>query len=642
MPLEGTDKGLFDLPDDLKKGRRVILGELKDRSVWFVKLRWFVPFGIAGGTLLANALGIQLESAPILFFIAAFVLAYNTVFFLWRKRLPEMVDTSIRAKLRYFTRWQVGFDYITMFMLVHYTGGISSPFIFFFIFHIIFASILLQAKSSYQFAFLVIAGVTIIALGEYYGYLKQYPIIVGNQAIIAQYPLSHILIQLSFFSASVIISSVSTTMIVVMLRKRISNLVLMSRTINQLNEKLNSLFAMTNAIGTVRDMDKVLHILSAELARIIGVPGISIKLLTPGNKYLHVASSYGVVKNILDNKKIDITQSTICQGVIYGKSDFIGELTHSRQFEYYESLKAVDIRSVLFVPLIANEQVIGILSAYCMQPDRFVNEDVDFIHLAASLTAIALENTRSYLAIREFDKKRSWFMMRVAHNLRAPLAAVISMVDVISKGYLGQLTDDQDEYLQRIHRRSNAMLQTINELLMLSEKDEPSEDKMNHDIDFRDMSVRVGRTFKDGIANKGLTMTVTVADELPIIKGDPDAMRQVLENLISNAIKYTPKGGKISLEFLTSNGSILIHVGDNGIGIPVEARNDIFKEFYRAENAKALNELGSGLGLTIVKKVIEMHGGKIHVESEEGLGSLFVIHLPVNRAIGQAIESSSK
>ncbi|MEZ5359269.1 MAG: GAF domain-containing sensor histidine kinase [Candidatus Zixiibacteriota bacterium] len=640
MTSEGTDKGLFDLPDDLRRGRRVILGELKDRSVWFIKLRWFVPFGITGGTILAGALGIRLESAPILFLIAAFILAYNSVFFLWRKRLPETVDISQRERLRYFTRWQVGFDYISMFMLVHYTGGISSPFIFFFIFHIIFASILLRSKSSYEFAALVIIGVTVIALGEYYGYLKSYPIIVSEQPIMTQHHLSHIVIILSFFSASVIISSISTTMIVVMLRRRISNLVLMSRTINRLNEKLNSLFAMTEAIGTVRDMNKVLNIVSAELGRIIGVSGISIKLLKTDNNYLHVASAHGVVKNILEQKDIDMSNSSVCQSVIYGREDFIGELTHSRQFEYYESMRSLNIRSVLFVPLIADDQVIGILSAYCFQPDRFGKEDIEFVHLAADLTAIAIENTRSYQAIRDFDKKRAWFMMRAAHNLRAPLAAIISMIDVLRKGYLGNLAGEQDDYLQRIYRRSNAMLTTINELLALSEKDEPDESKMNRDIDFADMSIRVERTFKDSIAAKGLTMKVTVADDLPIIKGDPDAIRQVFENLISNAIKYTPRGGKITLEFLKANGSILIHVGDNGIGIPEAARNDIFKEFYRAENAKALDEVGSGLGLTIVKRIIEMHGGKIHVESEEGLGSLFVIHLPINWTVGHILSKS--
>lgn len=418
-----------------------------------------------------------------------------------------------------------------------------------------------------------------------------------------------------------------------MLRKRIGNLVLMSRTVNKLNEKLNALVAMTEAIGTTHELNNALNIVSTELARIIEVPGISIKLLQDDNNRLRIASAYGVVKDILADKIIEMTNSSICQDVVYGRKDFTGELKGSTQFEFFEALHAKNIRSVLFVPLIADDQVIGILSAYCLKPDRFATEDLEFIHLAAGLTAIAIENTRSYQAIREFDARRSWFMMRVAHNLRAPLAAIIGMLDVLRKGYLGCMLNEQDEYLRRIYRRATAMLQTISELLLLSEKDEAGEMKLNGEINFAELARHVGRTFRDTAVNKGLSIKVNVAEDMPIIKGDPDAIRQVFENLISNSIKYTPSGGKITLEFLKANGSILVHVGDNGIGIPETAREDIFKEFYRAENAKKLDEIGSGLGLTIVKKIIEMHGGKIHVESEEGLGSLFVIHLPITNPV---------
>ena len=116
---------------------------------------------------------------------------------------------------------------------------------------------------------------------------------------------------------------------------------------------------------------------------------------------------------------------------------------------------------------------------------------------------------------------------------------------------------------------------------------------------------------------------------MPFISGDADMIEQALENLVSNAVKYTPAGGKVKVEFSSdSDGSVKVQISDTGIGIPEAARPQLFNEFFRAENARAVNEHGTGLGLALVKEVMDRHGGRIFVESEEGLGTLFVVHFP--------------
>jgi len=138
---------------------------------------------------------------------------------------------------------------------------------------------------------------------------------------------------------------------------------------------------------------------------------------------------------------------------------------------------------------------------------------------------------------------------------------------------------------------------------------------------------RIHQTFQERAAPKNLSFKVTVPEDLPKIKGDQEMVEQMLENLVSNAIKYTPEGGRIGMTFWPgANKTARIILSDSGIGIPKDEIPRLFTEFFRASNVQ--NAIGTGLGLTIVKEIVDQHGGQIQVESEEGLGTTFVIHLP--------------
>jgi len=619
-------------PQGIEDQKRIIFRELRERTHWFIRLRWFVPPGIVVGAGVAVLLGFEKLPIGILFIMAASILAYNTLFYLVGRKQADKVIGQ-RDYVRNLTRWQFGLDYIAMFLLIHFTGGVTSPLIFFFIFHIIFSSILLPPRSSYGFASMVAAGMIGIALSEYLGWITPHPLIFGGKTVnLFELPV-HMMAILGFFTASVYITAFSTSSIMSMVRKRISNLVELSEAVRRLNERLNALYVVTQAIGSVKKLDLVLNIVTSELCQVMGVLSISVKLLSEDGKFLHYVATEGIVADVFKSKVVEVAKSPLNRQVIEGKPFVTGQVTQKEMFQFGEDLAAANVQSVLFVPLTAEDKVIGILGAYCKYQERFTPEEVDFFRQAAGLVAVAIENAQSYEAIEKLIQERSWFMMRVAHNLRSPLAAVISILDVVRGGYQGKLNDAQNEYLRRADRRAHTMITMINELLSLAQHRDEKQLLESKPVDLEATAGRIQRTFQDKAQQKGLDFEMVVSEDLPQIQGDTAMIEQALENLVSNAIKYTPTGS-VKVEF--SKGpkkTVQIQISDTGIGISEDDKQHLFEEFFRAKNVRAADEEGTGLGLSIVKEVVDQHGGKIIVESEEGLGTLFVVHFPASKPV---------
>ena len=273
---------MLDLPEEIYRRKLIILGELKDRSLWFVRLRWWVPPSIVLGTAVALLIGVEFTAWPLIL-VAAFILIYNVFLYFGRRGIED--ESGIRPQyIRRYTYSQVGLDYAAMFLLIHYTGGAASPFIFFFIFHIIFASILLPPRSAYGFALIAAVGMNLIAAVEYLNWIPHHALYYQQKAInLASQPL-HMTVELGFFSASVFITAFSTTAIMTMLRKRIIDLAELSEAVSDLNNKLNALYAMVQAIGSIRNLEKVLHIVTSELATVMDVEATSVKLLSEDGK----------------------------------------------------------------------------------------------------------------------------------------------------------------------------------------------------------------------------------------------------------------------------------------------------------------------------------------------------------------------
>jgi signal transduction histidine kinase len=384
---------------------------------------------------------------------------------------------------------------------------------------------------------------------------------------------------------------------------------------------------MTQAIGSKQHLEQVLTIVSSELARVMDVQAISVKLLSEDGKFLQFAAAHGLPAEFLKNKVVEVAKSPLNRRVIEGEPFVTGHVTQRQSFQFGEDLEAAKLKSVQFVPLIVENRVIGILGAYSTWPEQFGPDELNFFRQAAGLVAIAIENARAYEAIENLIQERSRFMNRVAHNLRTPLAALASMLEVVQNGYLGNLNDDLRKHLTRIDQRVRNMLVMINELMTLAKSQSKQRGLEHRSVDLKVVTDRIHQTFQEKADQKGISFKVTVPEDLPNIKGDQEMVEQMLENLVSNAIKYTPEGGRIGMTFWPgANETIRIILSDSGIGIPREEIPRLFTEFFRASNVKHV--IGTGLGLTIVKEIVDQHGGEIHVESEEGFGTTFIIHLP--------------
>jgi two-component system phosphate regulon sensor histidine kinase PhoR len=260
---------------------------------------------------------------------------------------------------------------------------------------------------------------------------------------------------------------------------------------------------------------------------------------------------------------------------------------------------------------------------------------VIWMFFAASVCVTAALTTAIVSRLRQQERnlmnERSRFMLQVAHNIRAPLAASLSMLDVLRGGYLGEVADEQSEYLERMDQRLETLNVAVGELLDLAKSRQGVEELERRPVRSELLAEGIERTFSDESKRKGLALRVTVSEGLPEIAGDAVRLEQMLENLASNAIKYTAEGGRVEITFKSGEDDdrpIAIEVQDTGIGIPEEEQHQLFSEFFRAENAREVEEIGTGLGLAIVKRIVDLHQGRIRVQSQKGSGTTFIIDLP--------------
>lgn len=620
---------LQELIGEFTGGGRSLGRIWRQRSLWQVWLRWWVPPAIAAGLAAGRWIGFDVPATPILC-VAAFILAYNVAFaaaFVYTRKARPAAAPAVD---RLFAVLQTALDYTAMFLLIHFTGGAGSPLIFFFIFHVIFAAVLFRPSTAYLSATIAVLGMTLLATAEQFAWLPHHPVLFRGAAVDLIDRPGHVAAMLVFFAASVFIAAAATTTIMRQLRRRVLDLAEATAKVAELNEKLNSLYAMVRAVGSENRLDPVLKIATAEAAGVMDVPVVTVKLLSEDGKTLRYAAAHGLPADFTERKIVEVARSPYNRRVIEGETLVLGQLDEADAFQLRDDLLAIGIRSVLFAPLTVEERVIGIIGAYCRRRDCFSEDDVGFFRLAAELVAIAIESARKYEAIQVLTEDRTRFMLQVAHNMRAPLGAAVSMLEAVGSGYLGDVPPEQAAYLRRVDRRLRTMNETVNELLVLAQARDGTAQTENAPVDVARLARQVERTFREKAERKGLALRVDAPGDLPRARGDEGMLEQMLENLVSNAIKYTPEGGSVGLTLARGEGgTLVIEVRDTGIGIPREEQPRLFGEFFRASNAREQEEAGTGLGLAIVKRAVELHGGAIGLESEQGRGTVFTVRLPV-------------
>lgn len=262
---------------------------------------------------------------------------------------------------------------------------------------------------------------------------------------------------------------------------------------------------------------------------------------------------------------------------------------------------------------------------------RLLNEAYN--SYARQLVRKDLELTEQNEKYSELDKQKSEFVSTVSHQLRTPLSAIKWTLDILLKGETkGELTVEQRALLMKAYESNERIINLIRDMLGIDRMESGMYGFSYTDINIIDLITNILAEFETQIQRRKLSVTLKKDEDIPKIPVDPQKMRAVLQNLIENAMKYTREGGYVNVEVhKDGTDKIKITVEDNGIGVPVEQQKDLFKRFFRAANAKAVDPEGSGLGLFIVKTIVEKHGGTMNFESVEGKGTKFMFTLPLQR-----------
>jgi two-component system phosphate regulon sensor histidine kinase PhoR len=216
----------------------------------------------------------------------------------------------------------------------------------------------------------------------------------------------------------------------------------------------------------------------------------------------------------------------------------------------------------------------------------------------------------------------------VAHEIRSPLSTVLSQIKILTDGLAGEIGTKQADILGKISRKVEGLVELTNELLDLSRIEAGLIVQDKQQVQVMDILDSLVGFMEARAKEKNISLSLKKAN-LPLINADGKSMEEVFGNLITNAINYTPEGGKVTIAGKVSGDFLQIGISDTGYGIPPDELPRIFERFYRVKNEKTRNIVGTGLGLPIVKSIVEAHNGTIRAESKEGVGSTFSVRLPI-------------
>ncbi len=310
-----------------------------------------------------------------------------------------------------------------------------------------------------------------------------------------------------------------------------------------------------------------------------------------------------------------------------------------------------DVRSEMAVPMIVGDKVLGVFDVQSDRQDGFTNEDANIYTTLASQVAVALQNARLYAEqaaamtqLRELDRLKTSFLANMSHELRTPLNSILGFSDVILEGLDGPVTEQMDNDLRLIGKNGQHLLHLINDVLDMSK------------IDAGRMNLQPEKFKLNGLFEEAINITSSLAGAKSlslVIKEDSDRMievfadrtrlQQVMINLINNAIKFTERGA-VSLKARQKEDHVLIEIHDTGIGIPPEQLQTIFQEFTQVDTSTTRKTGGTGLGLPISRRLIELHGGRLWAESTgiSGEGSTFYVELPLIAKMDEPTEKKER
>jgi len=405
-------------------------------------------------------------------------------------------------------------------------------------------------------------------------------------------------------------------------------------------EELKSLGEVGAAVSSTLDLDTVLTTILTHANKLAGTQAGQIFDYDEATEELRpkATSGYaGEINDVLRRDPLRKGEGVTGQAVANRRPVQVADVAAGNAYEsrVRELMIESGYRAVLAVPLISEDQVMGALTVTRTQPGAFPQQVVDLLTTFASQSALAIQNARLFLEIEQkshelqvASQHKSQFLANMSHELRTPLNAILGYTELIVDQIYGEVPEKILAVLDRIEKSGRHLLGLINDVLDLSKIEAGQLVLSLADYSFSDVVQAVASAVGSLAAEKRLPLGVDVAPDLPIGRGDERRITQVLLNLVGNAIKFT-EAGEVAVRVTASDSAFLTAVSDTGPGIREEDREKIFEEFQQSDSSPTKTKGGTGLGLAIAKRIVEMHGGRIWVESTVGKGSTFYFSIPV-------------
>ena len=295
-------------------------------------------------------------------------------------------------------------------------------------------------------------------------------------------------------------------------------------------------------------------------------------------------------------------------------------------------------RTYLAVPMLKEGRVVGGITVYRPEVLAFTQKQIDLVSTFANQAVIAIENVRLFKEIQEkgrqlevANKHKSEFLANMSHELRTPLNAVIGFSEALLEKMFGELNAKQEDYLQDIHSSGRHLLSLINDILDLSKIEAGRMELELSDFHLPAALQDAMTLVRERAQTHHIALKLRIDRRLGDIRADERKVKQIVLNLLSNAVKFTPDGGRVNLDARMNGGSVKVAIKDTGVGIKQKDHAAVFEEFRQVGRDYATKQEGTGLGLALTRRFVELHGGKIWLKSEPGKGSTFTFTLPLTR-----------
>jgi len=414
-----------------------------------------------------------------------------------------------------------------------------------------------------------------------------------------------------------------------------------TRLLNELRQSLQQQTATADVLKVISrstfDLQAVLDTLVQSAARLCDAESAAIHR-PQGNSYPYVAS-YGLTQEYDEYMRkhplVPGRGTVLGRAVTECKPVQVSDVEADPEYTLREGQKLGGFRTVVGIPLLREGVPIGVIILTRNTVRPFTDKQIELATTFADQAAIAIENVRLFDEIQEKSRQleeasqhKSQFLANMSHELRTPLNAILGYTELMADGAYGEPSEKMLGILKRLEANGRHLLGLINDVLDLSKIEAGQLVLELSDYSVQDIAQTVRSTLEPLAADKKLAFKVDMAPELPPGRGDGRRLTQVLINLVGNAIKFTD-AGEVGITAEANKGAFYVSVRDTGPGISAADQAKLFQEFQQADNAITRKKGGTGLGLAISKRIIEMHGGRIWVESQPGQGSTFAFTLPI-------------